>query len=228
MVDGGIGKKALYALAGKGLKDEIQKIVKQYNTERTVIQKSYRREAWADWLRRRATEGDSTALAALRAREAAQGLKGNTLIGQKGHANGAIQAANATVDSITKKGTIIYRIGASAIRDDGARLAVSRGATEEGLQAAMRMAIQRYGTRLTVNGSDDFKAQIASVAAKTRLPVTFADVALEHRRRSLAMTTVHLPWTSAQSPIDERKLTGVLRFAIAKRHKHRSHRMRGP
>jgi hypothetical protein len=228
MVGGGIGKRALYALAGKGLKDEIHKVVKQYNDERELIQKQYRREAWADWLRRRATEGDGAALAALRAREAAQGLMGNTLIGQKGYGNGAIQAANATVDSITKKGTIIYRIGASAIRDDGAKLAVSRGATEAGLDAALRMAIDRYGSRLTVNGSDDFKAQIASVAAKTRLPVTFADAALERRRRALAVTGVHLSGTSAQSHIDERKLNGVLRFVIAKRHKHRSHRMRGP
>jgi hypothetical protein len=228
MVGGGIGKRALYALAGKGLKDETHKIVKQYNAERELIQKSYRREAWADWLRRKATEGDSTALAALRAREAAQGLKGNTLIGQRRHGNGAIQAANATVDSITKKGTIIYRIGTSAIRDDGAKLAVSRGATEAGLDAALRMAIVRYGTRVTVNGSDDFKAQIASVAAKTRLPVTFADVALEQRRRSLAVTTVHSLGTAAHGPIDKRQPNGVLRLAISNRHKHRSNRMRGP
>jgi hypothetical protein len=228
MVGDGIGKRALYALAGKGLKDEIQRIVHQYNAERELIQKTYRREAWADWLRRKATEGDITALGALRAREAAQGLKGNTLIGQRRHGNGAIQAANATVDGITKKGTIIYRIGASALRDDGAKLAVSRGATEAGLEAALRMGMRRYGNCLTVNGSDEFKAQIANVAAKTRLPVTFADVALEHRRRSFAVTTVHSPGVAACSPIDERKPNGALRLRISNRHKHRSSRMRGP
>jgi uncharacterized protein (DUF924 family) len=228
MVGGGIGKRALYALASKGLKDEIQKIVKQYNAERELIQKKYRREAWADWLRRRATEGDGAALVALRAREAAQGLKGNTLTSQNRRVNGAMNATNATVDSITKKGTIIYRIGASAIRDDGAKLAVARGATEAGLDAALRMAIDRYGTRLTVNGSDDFKAQIASVAVKSRLPVTFADVALEHRRRSLAVTTVHSLGIAARSPIDEGKPNGIFRFRISNQHKHRSNRMRGP
>jgi hypothetical protein len=225
---GGIGKRALYALAGKGLKDEIHKMVKQYNAERELIQKKYRREAWADWLRRRATEGDSTALAALRAREAAQGLKGNTMTGQKCWSNGAFDKANATVDSITKKGTIIYRIGASAIRDDGAKLAVSRRATEAGLDAALRMAIARYGSRLTVNGSDEFKAQIADVAAKTRLPVTFADAAMERRRRLLTVTTVHSLGIAARGPINERQPNGVLRFLIPNRHKHRSNRMRGP
>jgi hypothetical protein len=229
MVGGGIGKRALFALAGKDLKDEIHKILRQYNAERELLQKRYRREAWADWLRRKATEGDGAALAALRAREAAQGLKGNTLIGQMRRFNGPAYPGNATVDSITKKGTILYRTGASAIRDDGVKLAVSRHATEAGLDAALRMAIVRYGSRLTVNGSDDFKAQIADVAARTRLPVTFADAALDHRRRSLAVTTtVHSLGIAARGGIDERQPNGALRFRITDKHKHRSNRMRGP
>ena len=223
MVGSGIGKRALYALAGKGLKDEIHKIVKQYNAERELIQKKYRREAWADWLRRKATEGDGAALAALRAREAAQGLKGNTLTGRGCRINGTV---DATLDGITKKGTIIYRIGASAIRDDGAKIAVSRGATQAGLEAALRMAIERYGSRLTVNGSDEFKAQIANVAAKKRLPVTFADAALERHRQSLAGTTVHSPGTAARSPIDQRKTNGVLGFGISKAAKRKNNRKR--
>jgi Relaxase/Mobilisation nuclease domain/Large polyvalent protein-associated domain 7 len=228
MMGGGIGKRALFALARKDLKDEIHEIVKQYNAERELIQKQYRREAWADWLRRKATEGDITALSALRAREAAQGLKGNTLIGQRRRFNGPAYPGNARVDSITKKGTIIYHIGALAIRDDGAKLAVSRGATEAGLEVAVRMALQRYGSRLTVNGSDEFKAQIVNVAAKERLTVTFANAALERRRRVLAVTTVHLPGTAALSPIDEPKPHRVLRFGISNQQRHRSNRMRGP
>jgi hypothetical protein len=228
MVGGGIGKRALYALAGKSLKDEIHKIVKQYNADRERIQKKYRREAWADWLRRKATEGDGAALAALRAREPAQGLKGNTLTGQKRRFNGAPDVINATLDGITKKGTVIYRIGNSAIRDDGAKLAVSRGVTPAGLEAAMRMAMQRYGSRLTVNGSDEFKAQITTIAAKNRLPVTFADAALERRRRLLTVTTAHLPRTAAWSPIDDREPNRVSRFGISNRHKPRSNRKLGP
>jgi TraI-like middle domain/MobA/VirD2-like, nuclease domain/Large polyvalent protein-associated domain 7 len=229
IVGPGITKRALYALTGKGLKEEIHKIVKQYNAERKLIRKKYRREAWADWLRRKATEGDGAALAALRAREAAQGLKGNTLTGQKHRVNGAPTATNAISarpDSITKKGTIIYRIGASAIRDDGAKLAVSRGATEAGLEAALHMAVQRYGSHLTVNGSDEFKTQIVNVAAKKQLPVTFADAALERRRRSLGRTTARSRGTAACRPIDEGKANGVLGFGISKREKRRNNRKR--
>jgi hypothetical protein len=82
------------------------------------------------------------------------------------------------VDNITKKGTIIFRAGMSAVRDDGDRLQVSREATREGLQAALRLAMERYGKRITVNGTAEFKAQIIRAAVDSQLPITFADPAL--------------------------------------------------
>jgi hypothetical protein len=67
-------------------------------------------------------------LTALRAREAAQGLQGNTIQGR-----GDARPGHAPVtDNITKKGTIIFRAGLSAVRDDGDKLQVSREATREG------------------------------------------------------------------------------------------------
>jgi hypothetical protein len=187
MGDPGLSKKALYALTSRTLNDEIDKINQQYSKERQAIQEKYRRQAWADWLRRKATEGDSEALAALRAREAAVGLQGNTVAGNGGQQSG--QGVDAQQDGVTKKGTLIYRVGASAIRDDGDKLQVSRGATQDGLEAALRMAMARYGDRITVNGSAEFKESIAHVAATANLPITFDDAALEQRRQTLSNTT---------------------------------------
>lgn len=215
MVGGGIGKRALYSLAAKGLKREIEKAVGQYNAQRTEIQKRYRREAWADWLRRKAVEGDTVALAALRAREGAQPLKGNTLASQVHSAGAAAHPTTASVDSITKKGTVIYHVGGSAIRDNGAKLALSLGATPACLEAGMRMAMLRYGNRLTVTGSDEFKERVAAVAAKTRLPVTFADGALESRRRSLAAEIRKAAWT-IKNPLDVKEQTIVQESIISK------------
>jgi hypothetical protein len=53
----GLSRKALYALTSKTLKDEIDQINQQYRKERQAIHEKYRRQAWADWLRRKATEG---------------------------------------------------------------------------------------------------------------------------------------------------------------------------
>jgi hypothetical protein len=184
MGDPGLSKKALYALTSRTLKDEFHQINQQYRKERQAIHEKYRRQAWADWLRRQATEGDSEALAALRAREAALGgLQGNTVTGNGGQQSG--QGVDAQQDGVTKKGTIIYCVRASAIRDDGDKLQVSRGATQDGLEAALRMAMARYGDRITVNGSAEFKESIAHAAATANLPITFDDAALERRRQTL-------------------------------------------
>ncbi len=88
-------------------------------------------------------------------------------------------------DSITKKGTIIYRFGTTAVRDDGDRLTVSRGATPEGLQAALRMALLRYGPLLHVGGTADFKDQVVQAAVDARLAVRFDDAVLDVQRRTL-------------------------------------------
>ncbi len=131
MVGDRLSKKLLYATAAKTLATEIQKINQQHQKQRTATTGKHARLAWADWLRRKATAGDSEALAALRARESAQGLEGNVVSGRGRAQTGpaktpATTPAGAAQDSITKKGTIIYRVGASAVRDDGDRLNVSR------------------------------------------------------------------------------------------------------
>lgn len=182
----GPGKKVMYRSTSTTLKDEIQAINKQYLAERQAVYDKYQRFAWADWLRAKATEGDQEALGALRAREAAQGFNGNTVTGSAGQ---KVMQSLPEQDSITKKGTIIYRVGRTAVRDDGDKLKVSRGANQDGLQAALRLAMERYGNRITVNGTDAFKEQIAQAAAAAKLPITFADAALERRRQELSQST---------------------------------------
>src|SRR5699024_1814461 len=134
-------KKLLYAQASKALRDEIQTINAAYQKERQSCYEENKRRTWADWLKKEALQGDSEALTALRAREAAQGLKGNTV-----QAEGKAKPGKApVVDNITKKGTIIFRAGKTAVRDDGDKLQISREASREGLQQALRLAMERYG-----------------------------------------------------------------------------------
>jgi hypothetical protein len=180
---GRAGKKILYRAIGSVMKEEMQKIHKTYLAERLAIQDRHRQHVWTDWLRLKATEGDQEALAALRGRGAAQGLQGDTVTGQ-GKARRATPDF-AAQDSVTKKGTIIYHVGSTAVRDDGDQLKVSRGADRAGLQNALRLAVVRYGDRIAVNGSADFKERIAQAAATAKLPVSFTDQVLESRRQEL-------------------------------------------
>jgi hypothetical protein len=185
----GPGRAVMYASTSKTMKEEIQTIGQQYLKERQEIYDKYQRLAWADWLRAEATGGDPEALGALRAREANQGIKsnkGNTVTGKERKKPATDRSSQ---DSITKKGTIIYRAGRTAVRDDGDKLNVSRGADQNGLQAVLLMATERYGERITVNGTAAFKEQIAQAAAAARLAIIFDDAALERRHQQLLQST---------------------------------------
>lgn len=178
---GKVSKKLLYSQASATLRAELDGIHKAYTREREQLYEGHQRRQWADWLKQEATQGNSEALAALRAREAAQGLKGNTLAAQ-----GKVKPGHVPViDNITKKGTIIYRAGQSAVRDGGDRLQVSTGADRAGVLEALRLAAERYGDRIIVNGTVEFKAQAIRAAVDGKLAITFTDPALEKRRQAL-------------------------------------------
>lgn len=183
MGGGRMQQKALYALASRGLREEVQRIQKQYRAERQAIYDGYPRRAWSDWLRQQATAGDAEALAALRARVAREAVSGDTVSGPT--LQDSAPPSGVVPDSVTRQGTIIYRVGSAVVRDDGERLHVSRALQPEDLAAALRLAVHRYGERLSVNGSDAFKAWMVQAAAEAKLGVRFDDEAMEQRRRAL-------------------------------------------
>ena len=178
----GLARRLLYQGVNKTLQEQLGRIYRQYGKEREAITSRYQRRTWVDWLRTQALAGDRDALGALRARSAVPRLPGNTITGAR-RASGA--SGTIACDSITKKGTIIYRFGPTAVRDDGDRLTVSRGAVPEGLQAALRMAMLRYGPLLHVGGTANFRDQVMQAAVDARLAVRFDDAVLDAQRRTL-------------------------------------------
>jgi len=195
-------KKLMYSALTHALGKEIAAIKGLYRGERQAIDRQHRRSQWTDWLQREAEMGDLQALAVLRGHNRQGGLAGNTVT-----ANAPPQSSARPIghDSITRKGTIIYRAGNAAIRDDGGRLKVSFGADHAALQCALLMAVARYGERIVVTGSDAFREQILMVAVAGNLHVSFADAALEERRLQLARASKAEDETNA---VRARKRTG--------------------
>ncbi|HIE5948443.1 TPA: TraI/MobA(P) family conjugative relaxase [Burkholderia cepacia] len=176
---GRLTKKVLYAQASGALKSELEAIYTQHRVACRHLYEQHRRHTWADWLKQEAMQGNAEALTALRAREGAEGLKGSTI-----KAEGRPQPGHApAIDNITKTGTIIYRAGSTAVRDDGERLQVSDKAGRESIQQALRLAVDRYGDCITVAGSAEFKARVIRAALDMRLPITFDDPSMERLRQ---------------------------------------------
>ena len=196
-----LARKVLYALASRASKSDLAKVRKEHALERRAHQQQYVRRVWADWLRARAAQGDPVALGALRAQGSHQGLKGNVLSASR-QEEVTTSGPKARPDHVTKTGTVIYYRGTSAIRDDGDCLQVARGTDWQGLDAALRLAVQRYGNRLTVAGTDDFKSRVVAAAAAAALPLTFSDAALEQRRLALSFSLSQKP---AHDPPDRRR-----------------------
>lgn len=174
-------RKLLYAQADSAYKAKLQAIQANHKRERERLYNRYKRQAWADWLKQQALQGDQTALLALRARQERQGLQGNTIQGS----GKTDSVSTATIDNITKKGMIIYRTEQGAIRYDGQKLQVSRETTSA-VEQALRIAMQRHGPRISVTGSPQFKARVIHAAARRRLPITLTDTGLERRRQLLS------------------------------------------
>jgi hypothetical protein len=181
---GKLTKRILYGRVSHTLKTEIQKINRDYAQARQRINHTFRRMAWVDWLKAKALQGDTTALKALRARHAGGELKGDTVTARHSGRVDADIIRDVRVDSITTEGTVIYRVADTVIRDDGEVLNVAKGASRQGIEAVIRLAMDRYGNILTVRGSDQFKLHVAEVAATAKLQLVFDDPALEHCRRT--------------------------------------------
>ena len=194
---GRITKKLLYAKVSQSLRSDLHQIVDRHRQDCAAITARYQRLTWADWLRQQALAGNTEALRALRARDASRGLTGDTIAAVGTSFVKAVVGAHQ--DYITKQGTIIYRVGLSAVRDDGARLQVSREVTNEGIDAALRLAIQKYGTTIAVSGSDAFQTRVAQVAAHSRLTIRFDDARLEQQRQHLTQESRRPPTRDTQS-----------------------------
>lgn len=180
---GQLVKKTLSAAVSGQFKTRLDEIKCEYRAAYAQLKTSQRRMAWLDWLIVEAKNGNAEALSALRARSKKDGrVAGNHLSGYPYQNN---RSRNDIVEAVTKDGTVCYRIGNTAIRDDGKRLFVSPNVLNDSLADVLQLAIDKYGNHLSVNGLDDFRTSVVQAAVQNNLQVTFDDKALERYRQQL-------------------------------------------
>ena len=171
--------KSLWAWQAANEREALQK--RQAEERKGLSAKLPRSEVWRKWLERQSELGDEAALAALRGiRYREQRKKNQEIDGIEGEEIDplhklTVAALHAEVDR--KRQLVIYRgsDGKEKFVDTGPRIEM-RDRSAESLEAALRIAAQKYGGAITITGSGAFRERAAREAARLRIRVIDADL----------------------------------------------------
>ncbi len=178
---GRFAKKMMVGAAHQQFKTTIDIIKEDYQKAYQASKTHHPRLAWLDWLVKEAKHGNAEALEVLRSRRTNQHQVNNV----SGNQTNDSAIKDGFVESITKCGTVIHKVGSTAIRDDGKRLIVLPDTSREALAHILHVAIQQYGNHLAINGTDQFRTEIAQVVVHNKMRITFDDKSLEQHRQLL-------------------------------------------
>lgn len=208
-----LSRRLLYSQIAKSHRASITKIHEDFAERKKKLYSKSPRKAFRDWISDQAVGGDQEALGYLRATGAR--MKGNLVGGGDGQLS---TAPVLPVESVTRSGAVTYATPAGAIRDDGNRFKLAAEPTDAAIAAALQLAMKRHGERLSVSGTDSFKAKVAAVAGRLSLSVSFEDEALEKvRKASISGALSHRQ--AAEKYISERNDKRSRGFDIMK-HRH--------
>lgn len=163
--------------------------------------KEGRPQSYRDWVAARAAEGDTAAIRQLRGfqygdarrqQEEARDLasikstdrdRDDPADPRKMKEKAAVTTMTWSVD--TKTGDVAYQVdGRQAFTDRGERLTIE-DQQRRSLEAALRVAQEKYGDSLTLKGTDDFKRQAVEVSVKAGLKIDFNDEQLNRYAKEL-------------------------------------------
>ena len=88
-------------------------------------------------------------------------------------------------DSLTKRGTVIYSDGITGLKDSGSALQISDQFNEKLVKETLMLAQKRYGNKVRITGSEDFKASVLIVAVTNKMDLEFLDPEMERCRQQL-------------------------------------------
>lgn len=198
----GPGRKALYANVAAQAAAARRANADRAAAKRKALFAATALPIWNDWLMRRAESGDTDALAVLRSRaERAERLRGDLLTAERAdRARAAVM--EAVKPTARKDGTMSYRTADGGVVLDRATHVQAERATAGAALVALSLAAERFaGQALDVRGSDQFRRDVARLAALHKIPVVFADPAMEALRQSEAQAlTAQTPRTTPERP----------------------------
>ena len=163
-------------------KDRIARVERE-RAERRQMQDAHPIPTWQGYLETEAAKGSEAALASLRSRQRRMARLADEVLTAEDAGQARHIVHQHMKPAIRRDGRVIYRVtDGGVVSDEAAQVRVPQPTTAAAF-LALSLAADRFGARpLIVNGTDEFRSQVAAVAGLEGLSVTFADPALERQR----------------------------------------------
>ena len=194
------GRKAAYAEMQKARRDALE-IERAKVAQLRVEDEKRAPSTWPAWLKQQAEQGNTAAIDTLRAGDARKAKVSEAILtaADAGQARTVIKATKSPV--VGRDGSVTYRLNdGGRVTDLADRVRVDEMTTASAF-FALELASERFGNRpLVIGGSDAFKAELARVAGRTGLSVTFADPELERERQRQAKAAERPGREAPQAP----------------------------
>lgn len=180
-------KRLMYGTIKQQADASRQKNRQSADARRQALFKQTTMSTWADWLTQQAERGNTEALAVLRDREERTRRWNGELL----TADRADKAKAVVLDKLKPKarkdGTMAYStIDGGMVIDRKTHVQAQKATTGAAL-VALELASKRFeGQALIVEGTDEFRLEVAQLAGMHGLKVTFTDPAMERMRRETA------------------------------------------
>lgn len=174
-------KRGVYQQLAKNHKARTAAAFQQYKHDLGKIHDTYQVKTWQEWLVDQAADGNTAALSTLRS-AARRPKKGAEQFAFMGSDQG--QIFTPLKPAVQANGDVLYTVNGARVRDTGERLRLD---AERGgdLASVVRLAREKYGDHLSVDGDEQFKKAVVEAAVASGQAVTFADPAMEQRRQVL-------------------------------------------
>lgn len=180
-------KRLMYGTIKQQADASRQKNRQSADARRQALFKQTTMPTWADWLTQQAERGNAEALAVLRDREERTRRWNGELL----TADRADKAKAVVLDKLKPKarkdGTMAYSTIDGGMVIDRKTHVLAQKATTGAALVALELASKRFeGQALIVEGTDEFRLEVAQLAGMHGLKVTFTDPAMERMRRETA------------------------------------------
>jgi hypothetical protein len=177
-------KRGVYSELSRQMKADFAKQKTDYGELRRKAVSENPAVTWDAWLVRQAEQGNVDALNILRNRQQTRLKLAQALLTVESFEEAKTIIHPHLKPIVRRDGGVHYRLSDGGVVEDTKEAVLVPQVTEAATVLALSLANERFqGKALKVQGSDDFKRQVAKMAAIKGLNVTFADAGMESDRQ---------------------------------------------